>query len=69
MPIKQCSDKDGKPGFKYGDSGHCYTYTPGDEASKKAAKSKAVKQGQAIEISKHASANEQLNEDVKKYFK
>lgn len=45
MPIKKCT-KDGKSGFKYGDSGTCYT-GPG-------ARKKAAKQGQAIEISKHA---------------
>lgn len=44
MPVKTCS-KDGKSGYKYGDSGHCYT-GPG-------AKRKAAKQGQAIEISRH----------------
>jgi hypothetical protein len=46
MPIKHCT-VDGKPGFKWGDSGHCYTYTVGDEASKTAAKSKAIKQAVA----------------------
>jgi len=30
MPIRSCQ-KDGKPGYKYGDEGACYTYTPGDE--------------------------------------
>lgn len=44
MPVKRCT-KDGKAGYKYGDSGTCYT-GPG-------AKEKAIKQGQAIEISKH----------------
>ena len=46
MPIKACS-MDGKPGYKWGDSGKCYTYTPGSEASKKAAKAKAIKQAVA----------------------
>ena len=44
MPIMKCQ-KDGKSGYKYGESGHCYT-GPG-------AREKARKQGQAIEISKH----------------
>ena len=39
MPIKTCS-ADGKSGYKYGDSGHCYTG--------KDAKKKAIKQGLAI---------------------
>ncbi len=45
MPIKECQT-DGKKGFKWGDSGKCYTYT--DTKSKEDAKEKARKQGQAI---------------------
>jgi len=41
-------EMDGKPGYKYGESGKCHTYTRGDEASMKAAKDKAIKQGQAM---------------------
>lgn len=48
MPVKDCMEN-GKPGFKYGDSGHCYTFPPGDEAAKKAAKKEAIDQGLAIE--------------------
>ena len=43
MPVQSCS-KNGKSGFKYGNSGFCYT-GPG-------AKEKAHKQGVAIELSK-----------------
>lgn len=39
MPIKKCQVK-GKSGFKYGDSGKCYTGKNG--------KKKAIKQGLAI---------------------
>lgn len=46
MPLKKCSSG-GKPGFKWGDTGKCYTYTAGDDASRKAAKVKAIKQGLA----------------------
>ena len=53
MPVKNCNKK-GKPGYKWGDSGTCYTYTPGNEKSKKAAKAKAHKQGAAIKA--HALA-------------
>lgn len=42
MPLKQCT-KNGKSGWKFGDSGTCYT---GPEA-----KEKARKQGVAIKIS------------------
>ena len=45
MPIMNCSD-DGKKGYKWGESGKCYTYT--DDESKKEAYAKAGKQGAAI---------------------
>ena len=47
MPVKRCSS-DNKPGWKYGDSGKCYTYTAGNKKSEAAAKLKASKQGIAI---------------------
>ena len=43
MPLKQCNIK-GRPGWKWGDSGKCYTG--------KDAKKKALKQGVAIELNK-----------------
>lgn len=46
MPVKPCN-KNGKPGFKWGDEGTCYTYTPGDRDSRDRAKAKAAKQGRA----------------------
>ena len=50
MPIKQCSSN-GKPGFKWGNSGKCYTYTPGNKQSMEAARKKAQKQGAAAHAS------------------
>jgi len=47
MPLKRCK-LDKKLGWKYGDSGACYTYTAGNEKSEAAAKLKASKQGIAI---------------------
>lgn len=47
MPIQSCQ-YDGKPGYKWGEQGKCYTYTPGNEDSKKRAKTKAFEQGLAI---------------------
>ena len=44
MPVKSCQSG-GKPGFKYGDAGKCYTG--------KDAKAKATKQGRAIEMRRH----------------
>jgi hypothetical protein len=52
MPIQACS-KDGKPGYKYGASGTCYTYTPGDRESRKRALEKAEKQAAAIKVSQN----------------
>ncbi|GAG89145.1 unnamed protein product [marine sediment metagenome] len=43
MPLMKCK-KDDKSGWKYGDSGACYTYKAGDEKSEAAAKLKAIKQ-------------------------
>lgn len=48
MPVKTCTEG-GKSGFKWGDEGKCYTYT--DDASKEAARKKAIAQGAAIKMS------------------
>lgn len=47
MPVRRCY-QGGKPGYQYGDSGKCYTYTPGDEAGRKRAEKKAHLQAAAI---------------------
>jgi hypothetical protein len=47
MPVKQCQDN-GNPGFKWGDMGKCYTYSPDNEGSKRNARKKALTQGLAI---------------------
>jgi len=36
MPVVRCQ-ADGKPGYKWGSSGHCYTYEAGDRAASKQA--------------------------------
>ena len=51
MPVKSCQ-KSGKPGFKWGDSGYCYTYTSGNKQSKEQARQKAIRQGRAIQVNK-----------------
>lgn len=51
MPVNNCS-VNGKPGYKYGDSGKCYPYTSGDPASRKRALNKAKRQGRAIKVNK-----------------
>lgn len=48
MPIKECQ-KNGKPGWKYGDSGKCYTGPDGKKkAGKQAAAIKASQAGKKI---------------------
>lgn len=48
MPMQRCN-KNGKPGFRWGNQGACYTYDPNSEASRNTAKRKAINQGIAIE--------------------
>jgi hypothetical protein len=48
MPIQDCQE-DGKPGYRWGEQGSCYTYTAGDAASRERAKERAKRQGRAIE--------------------
>ena len=47
MPLHRTT-KDGKPAFQHGTTGAKYTYKPGNEASREAAKKKAIKQALAI---------------------
>jgi hypothetical protein len=58
MPVKACSE-DGKPEFKYGDAGACYTYEEGNEASRNTAKQKAVIQGYAIQKSQERAGKKE----------
>jgi len=57
MPLKQCQ-KDGKPGWKWGAEGACYTYTPNNKESEARAMAKAKRQGRAVEASKSDEGNE-----------
>lgn len=47
MPVQTCT-LNNKPGYRWGDSGKCYTYEPGNETQRKKAKQKANIQGAAI---------------------
>jgi hypothetical protein len=47
MPVKECQSE-GKPGYKWGDEGKCYTYTPNNIGQKNNAKKRAVVQGIAV---------------------
>lgn len=46
MPVHRGEDSDG-PYYRWGDSGKKYHYEAGDEESRKKAKEKAKRQGQA----------------------
>ena len=47
MPVKDCT-LNNEPGYKWGDEGKCYTYSPKNEGSKNKAKKQAIIQGLAI---------------------
>jgi hypothetical protein len=47
VPIEKCQ-KDGKPGYRWGEEGTCYTYTAGNENSREQAYQKALQQARAI---------------------
>lgn len=64
MPVNNCSDA-GKPGYKWGDRGKCYTYTAGDEKAKGQAKKKAIIQGIATgEYPKNIEKLRKLNQEI-----
>jgi hypothetical protein len=50
MPVQPCQ-QDGKPGYKYGATGVCYTYIPGNTRQKAQARMKAEAQAAAIRAS------------------
>jgi len=50
VPVQPCQ-KDGLPGYRWGQEGTCYTYRPGDARSRAAARLRAEMQGRAIESS------------------
>jgi hypothetical protein len=52
MPVHRTT-KNGKPAYKWGKSGKAYTYTAGNEASRKRAKQKAIDQGVAVAYRTH----------------
>jgi hypothetical protein len=47
MPV-HATTKNGRPAYQWGNSGAKYTYTPGNVASRKKAKQKAINQGLAV---------------------
>lgn len=51
MPVQKCQEN-GNPGWRWGKSGKCYTYTKGDKEGSKRAHEKAARQGRAIQVNK-----------------
>lgn len=64
MPVKACSES-GKPGFKFGNSGYCYTYTEGNDASREEARNKAIAQERAARASGWQEKFESQTQNVK----
>jgi len=52
MPVQRCV-LNGKMGYKWGESGKCYTYETGNEQQREEAERKAIQQGQAIKVKKN----------------
>jgi hypothetical protein len=52
MPLHRIQHH-GRPAYRWGKSGHPYTYTAGNKKSRARAKRMAIKQGLAIEYSEH----------------
>jgi hypothetical protein len=66
MPVHECSNS-GRPGFKYGENGKCYTYEAGNKRSMAEAKRRAHVQAYAIEQSgyKENSEGDNISKDKK----
>lgn len=47
MPMQRC-ERDGRPGWKWGDAGTCYLFAPDDQASEQDARRKAMAQAAAM---------------------
>lgn len=56
MPLIHATEN-GKPGYKWGESGKFYTYISGNEISRMEAKKKAIKQAIAIGYSEEREKN------------
>jgi hypothetical protein len=52
MPVHRTTEN-GKPAYQYGQEGKKYTYTAGNEESRRRAREKAEKQGRAIKSSQN----------------
>jgi hypothetical protein len=49
MPVQRCV-LEGRPGFKWGRRGKCYTYEPNNAAERERARRRAEEQGRAARV-------------------
>lgn len=63
MPVQPCASK-GKPGYKWGEQGKCYTYTAGDAVSRQRAWSLAARQGRAVKAAQ--SSRDKISEGLRR---
>ena len=61
MPVRNCSEN-GKPGYRWGDSGKCYVYTSSDPKSRERALTQARAQGLAARLSGYEEKSEPEHE-------
>lgn len=61
MPVGPCSEG-GRPGYRCGEAGKCYTYTPGDDAGRAEAKQSAIDQCLAMDEEPSADADTFIDE-------
>lgn len=52
MPVQRYV-LDGRPGFKWGERGTCYTYAPNNDAGREHAREKAEQQGHAVKAAQN----------------
>jgi hypothetical protein len=64
MPVEGCKSE-GKPGYRWGKEGKCYTYESGDESGRRKAKQRAIIQGEAIQKSIDVSVDLMPLEKIK----
>jgi len=58
MPVQPCQE-DRRPGYRWGESGKCYTYTSGNQESIDRARASAERQGRAARAGGYEGMNKQ----------
>jgi hypothetical protein len=54
VPLQRCEDG-GRPGWRWGQAGKCYTYAPGSAAAQRLAKQRAMAQAVAMSHQQQAA--------------